>query len=382
MKRKEDLIMKGKNVLQEVKKQKTFKNRMERIMAICELNQLQNEGCLEKLNFYQKNLTKVIKEKIEKLNELENERKKMEDQSIALVEDYNSRLMEHNSLITGLEEELKRKEYLDQNVATTNFLIEKSIGMKKKDIEKELIEHLNEERKVKEMRDNEMRSKRMRDELDELRELYNGVEELFKPEVVMKKIPVEKEEEDGQEAENEPGNEGETEATPEEETEQANEPTQQFIEQSVEYEWHSKPKMIKCIQEIERKRDLARWHLELRDDYERLVRHNTHNEDQLNTLIEANKGKDKNLKNYNYVFDQRAQTIQQIEQKRKEIFDNKSKIKQEIKITNQTNLIIYSINRHLSMQFLGSENEILADSEHLVHVRRILIFRWERNWRS
>jgi hypothetical protein len=129
---KGQLISKGKILMERAKRLKTFRDRMTRINAICEINQIQNEEWIRSLNFYQRNLEKAIEDQERIIEKKEVQEKKLDEQISVLVEVYNSRRAEHHSLIRNIEDELERKKYIDENIMATDVLIKESVKFKKK----------------------------------------------------------------------------------------------------------------------------------------------------------------------------------------------------------------------------------------------------------
>lgn len=319
---KQGLGMKGMTMHEKYISQKKFEDRMIKITKICELNQIQNEECIRKLNFYQGNLDKAIEEQQRIIDKIKQEDEDLEEKRLRLVDEYNIRRYEHHELLNGIGEEIKMKQYIDANVATTNFLINESVRLKKNEIKHKMIEQIERENKLKEMRDNQIKTQKVADDLDRMREANEIVAVLF-----------------------EEGDNGES--------------------------WSEKPQMKETVVEIERKKDLERYKLEKKTRLEDIENENKRLEEELKTLQEANKGQDLSQYDNNYVQGKHDEVCDKIAKEKKVIEKCEESLKTLNKISEQTNLIISSIGRNCGVETGENELEILHEVGVLTSVRNL-----------
>ena len=310
--KRSEMMQKTKNLTQKVKKLRIFRDRMVRITELCEINQIQNERFIRSLNFYQNNLNKAIEDQKAEINSTEIKERKIEAKIHALVEDYNTRIREHSSLLKEIEGELERKKYIDEHISSTDMLIQKSVILKKKDINNRMINQLDKEKMESELRATEKITRKMNDELDDVKEQYQRVRILF-----------------------EPGEEGEP--------------------------WTEKAKMKEVVLQLERKKDLERYSIEKKMELRNIKKSNSKLKENLVTLQEANKGENFNLMDSTFI-ERKNQLILE-KMKKEKIAQQKAKkfLNASIDIDNKTHLSVISLCKILGMTGLDHDLNILRN---------------------
>lgn len=309
---KKNLIIKGKLLQEKYLNKKMFNDRMQKIEKICELNQIQNQECIRQLNFYQSNLDKVIEERKQVIDEIKAEDENLEEDRLKLIDDYNIRRVNHNSLIGNIEEEIRMKQYLDANISTTNFLIKESVLMKKQEIRHNMVAEIEKENKLKEARDNQIKTKKVADDLDRMREANERVAILF---------------DDGENGES----------------------------------WDKKKEMKVTVREIEKKKDLEKYKLENKMRLENVEQENQRLEEELRTLQEANKGQDLTQYDNQHVRSKYEEVKEKIQIQKESIKECKESITKCTKITEKSNLLVSSIGRFAGVESGENELEILNE---------------------
>lgn len=331
---KQEMVNKAYSLKEKVRNNQKFKERIERINAVCEINQIQNEEWIRRLTFYQGNLNKAISIQTKKINKIRNNERKLGEKTQKLIESYNVRRQDHFSLIKDMEDELTRKKYLSSQIVSTDFLIMQSVIVKKEEINTQLVDHMEQEMKQKELLSSQKQQKRVKDELDDLEELEARVSILFdKPkEEEFQDLPSNVRPEDCD-------------------------------------QWFNKPSMRKCILEIERSRDLKQALMNRRDKLDAIKAENNVKVDILTTLKEANKSSTKD------VLTDKGYIIKKNEMIQKKIIEETSQVEQcqefltnSTLITDKTRLIFSSIAKMLGKNEQDQEMKFLNSKDHMIDV--------------
>lgn len=105
--------------------------RLERIIEICELNQIQNEEWIRSQNFYQSNLRKALRyEKVE-IGGMQIECDQYDSSIHMFVKHYNAGVKSHLRLVQNIEKSINNQKMIDESIKNTNKLINKSVLDKK-----------------------------------------------------------------------------------------------------------------------------------------------------------------------------------------------------------------------------------------------------------
>lgn len=317
---KNELQAKAKTLQEKYISQKKFKDRMMKINKICEINQIQNEASIRKLNFYQKNLQKAIEDQKNDIIRIKADNEKLEEKRQELIEEYNANRAQHSYLLDGIHDEIKMKQYLNANLSVTNFLVNESVSIKKTQIKYGMIEQIQRENMKKIARDNHIRTKKVADHLENMREANRRVAILF------------------QEGEN-----GE--------------------------HWTEKPAMKKAILEIEKKKDLERYKLEKKMELEKIEMENLRLAEEMRTLQEANKGQDMSQYDNDYVQMKYDDVNAKINEKLATIENCKQEMKECTIISDESNLIVSSIGRNVGVEAGENETHFLSEAGLLTNVK-------------
>ena len=330
---KQEMINKAYALREKVRNNQKFKERIERINSICEINQIQNEEWIRRLTFYQGNLNKAIGIQTKKISKIRTEERKLAEKTQKLIDSYNIRRQDHFSLIKDMEDELSRKKYLSSQIVNTDYLILQSVVIKKEEIKDQLVDHMEKEAKQKELLSSQKQQKRVKDELDDLLELEARVSILFEDPL-------------SEELENLPKN----------------------IQPEECNEWHNKPSMRKCIEEIERSRDLKQALMNRRDQLEAIKSENNVKVDVLTTLKEANKSSSSKdvLTDKDYIIKKNELIKAKIVEEKHQIDQCDEFLTNSTLITDKTRLIMSSIAKMLGdndpdneMKYLSSKDKII-----------------------
>lgn len=306
-------------IMLEAAKYESFGTRMERVLDVCEINKIQNEDWIRSLNFYKKNLEKVIKEILAELELLYSKERDILENDSNLRDEYNIRRLEHISLIDSLKEEIKRKKYVDALVLSTNAIINDSVYMRQREIETTMEAQLSMEEQVKSFKMNHRMKVRMFHDLDERREIFEANQELFMV-----------------------GKNGEP--------------------------WFAKQEMLKAIEYIESKRDLDYKKMNTLLKIEKAETLLDDSRRMLDTLTKANVG---TISSSNTIEDlyKRKELIESQIKKEKRIIDESTELLSSTTIIdNSTNLLISSIGRSLGMVSYSEESNILSSTDAVYEV--------------
>jgi membrane-anchored protein YejM (alkaline phosphatase superfamily) len=96
------------------------RERMRRIIEICEINQIQNEEWIRGLNFYLTNLRKVIKSEKSDIKDTEKDLGDYEILSHQFVKNYNKGVRNHQSYLGGILDTLENQKDIDYRIQGTN----------------------------------------------------------------------------------------------------------------------------------------------------------------------------------------------------------------------------------------------------------------------
>jgi hypothetical protein len=133
-------------------------------------------------------------------------------------------------------------------------------------------------------------------------------------------------------------------------------------------EWHNKPSMRKCIEEIERSRDLKQALMNRRDQLEAIKSENNVKVDVLTTLKEANKSSSSKdvLTDKDYIIKKNELIKAKIVEEKHQIDQCDEFLTNSTLITDKTRLIMSSIAKMLGdndpdneMKYLSSKDKII-----------------------
>jgi hypothetical protein len=132
-------------------------------------------------------------------------------------------------------------------------------------------------------------------------------------------------------------------------------------------EWHNKPSMRKCIEEIERSRDLKQALMNRKDELEAIKEENNVKVDILTTLKEANKSSAKDVfTDKEYVKEMNVRVKQRLIEEKTKIKDCDEFLSNSTLITDKTRLIVASIAKILGhvdpeqeMKHLNSKDKVI-----------------------
>jgi len=296
----------------QAKTYKNFKDRMVRILDIAEINQYKNEEWIRNLNFYTSNLDKAIKIQQKEIEKLQEQNRVMDEDIDQLRDKYNVIKYEHLSLISEIEAEQERKEYINQTVAKTDLLIQRSVDLRKNEVEEEMLNELEQEKFEKEKVELDKKNKKIREDLTEMKELYQKYSKLFESDS------------DGQ-------------------------------------PWDTKLRLKQTLNEIETKKDLERQKLEfqLRLDYERESLE--YLQQKLGTLKKANVNENTDWTEVHMLKTKGGFLQKTIENEKKMIEKYNEYLDSTTIINNDTNLAVSSIARMLGIASVDNDIEVLQD---------------------
>lgn len=187
--------------------------------------------------------------------------------------------------------------------------------MKKKEIEYQLKDHIEKNNKHKNLLTQQKQLKRVKDELDEFVELENRMAILFDA----------------------PG-----------EDELRDLPSHLSVDEC--REWFNKPSMRKCIEEMERSKDLKKVLMTTKDRVNRLQEENQDSSKLLITLKEANKSSTKDVMNdKEYIRKNNELIVRKIAEEENQIQRCKEFLGNSTLITKKTRLILVNIAKKLGV---------------------------------
>ena len=167
------------NLKMQLKKHDDFKDRMERVIHVCEINKIQNEDWIRNLNFYKSNLQTVTHEMKTKLDSLKKNMKGLEDKEEAIRDEYNHKKGEHMELLMEIQSELDRKNYVDALIRSTDQIINQSVQLKKMEVEEMMTHQLSQDAHYKKAQLNQQMKKKIYLELDLKREEFEKINFIF-----------------------------------------------------------------------------------------------------------------------------------------------------------------------------------------------------------
>lgn len=331
---KQELVNKAFALKEKVKINKRLKDRIERINQICEINKLQNEEWIRNLTFYQSNLAKAIAMLEKDIEKIRNEEIQLAEKTQQLIEAYNVKKDDHTNLLKDMQDELDRKKYLSQFIVGTDKIVLSSVDVKKKEIQYQLKDHIEKNTKHKNLLTQQKQLKRVKDEFDEYIDLENRMSLLFDP----------------------PGEE-----------ELQNLPSHLSVEECKD--WFNKPSMRKCIEEMERSKDLKKILMNTKETVNKLQDRNQDSAKILFTLKEANKSCSKDVMNdKEYIRMNNNLIVKKIAQEEDQIKRCREFLDNSVLITDKTRLIMINIAKKLGissskfgeLKYL-SKNDIVID---------------------
>ena len=211
-----------------------------------------------------------------------------------------------------------------------------SVDQKKKEIEYQLKDHIEKNTKHKQLMTQQKQLKRVKDELDEYIDLENRMSLLFDP----------------------PGQEELQNLQPHLSIDDCR-------------EWFNKPSMRKCIDEMERSKDLKKVLMTSKDKVAKLEEGNQDSSHLLTTLKEANKSSVKDVMNdKQYLRMNNDLIVRKIGEERNQIERCKEFLDNSVLITDKTRLILVNIAKKLgisSTQF--GELKYLGKKDIIIDVR-------------
>lgn len=242
-----------------------------------------------------------------------------------------------------MEDELTRKRYLSSQITSTDYLILQSVNLKKEEIKDKLVGHIEKEARQKELLSSQKQQRRVKDELDDLLELEARVSILFddpQPEE-LKSLP-------------------------------------KNIKPDECNKWHNKPSMRKCIEEIERCRDLKQALMNRKDTLDQIKDENNIKVDVLTTLKEANKnsGTKEVLTDKDYIMKKNELIKDKIKEETSQIERCEDFLKNSVLITKRTKLIISSIAKMLGNHHHEQEMKYLSSKDKMI---KVSLFKYNSN---
>ena len=306
------------NIIMQLKQYGDFKDRMERVIHVCEINKIQNEDWIRNLNFYKSNLQTVTNEMKVRMESLQKQMKMLEDKEESIRDDYNQKKGEHLGLLQEIQNELDRKSYVDALIRSTDQIISQSVQLKKMEVEDMMTNQLNQDANHKKAQLNQQMKKKIYLELDQKKEEFEKISFIF-----------------------EAGENGES--------------------------WEQKDQVEKMVNAIDRRKELEFKELNIKLQIDLTKQNCKGQKEILATLKKAQVGAAR--KSNSQLSEANERTLKLIEEEKQKIAENNEYLSSTTLVEDQTNLYVNSVARMLGMIGIDNELKILSERDTLEDLR-------------
>lgn len=161
------------------KLQEENKLRMDLIIDICKINQVQNVDWVRGLEFYSRNLKQVINLQAKTNNKIESEKQKVEEEIERVKEEYLENVHKHQIVITDVSHAIGDFRHLKENIYNTNGMIKSRIEERNHEISELLIGRKRVKDKELHRREHEANEEKIKRDLQAITKEHGKYKEIF-----------------------------------------------------------------------------------------------------------------------------------------------------------------------------------------------------------
>ena len=154
--------------------------RMDMIIEVCKINQVQNVDWIRGLEYYSKNLRHVMDLQSKTNSNLESDRYKVEQEIEQVKEEYLQNVHNHNVAVSDVSMAISDFRYLKENIYSTNEMVRSRIEERNHEVSEILIGRKRVRDKETFRREHQLNEQKIKEELDILKKEHGKYEAIFK----------------------------------------------------------------------------------------------------------------------------------------------------------------------------------------------------------